>query len=232
GGSDSGVVYRSTGAIDDPANILLPLLGTTVDHGAPGGMVWRVEQSARNIGSAPVMLLVSACKPAPCRVDLQPGQSTPIAINAPFGYASVARPDANSVEFRTVLRRVDLAGNNASVIIPAVPGGEFRNGKLEIDGVPFSDPWRVTLRLWTRGQRPQSVALTLRDGAAAPTATTPLPRDAHAAAPDIAVVPAFGNVPQRREPVRLTVDAGGAQVWGFVSAVDPNAPIPALSFPR
>jgi hypothetical protein len=233
GGRDSGAVYRATGSIADAVPILLPLLGTTVDHGAPGGMTWRVEQSVRNTGPAPVMLLLHACEPAPCRIDLAPNGSAPIAENAPYAYVSVSRSDAANVQFTTVVRRVDTAGNGASVSVPAVREDEFRAAHLEIDAVPFADPSRVTLRVWTRGERPQSVLVTLRDAAGRTLATKQLALDGHGAGTLVDVVHDFGDVAQRREPVRLAVDAGKeTKVWGFVSAVEPNLPAPVLYLPR
>ena len=136
------------------------------------------------------------------------------------------------MQFTTVLRRVDAAGNGASVSVPAVRARDFRAGSLVIQSVPFADPYRVALRVWTRDGRPQSVLVTLRDTAGRALASRPLPIDDRGAGALSDLVHDFGDVPQRRQPVTITVEAPGAKLWAFASAVDPNVAAPALHFPR
>jgi hypothetical protein len=230
GGSGDGAVFAAV--TEDFERILLPLVGTTFDRGAPAGMLWRVEQTMRNTGSRPVTVLLSTCDPSPCGVDLAPGASQAIAANVPYGNALVPRSDAANVQFTTVLRRVDLAGRGASVDVRAAREQDFRDGRLVIDSVPFADPFRVTLRVWTQGERPASVAVTLRDAAGRPLGQKPLAIDAQGAGTFVDLVHDFADVPQRREPVSITLDAAGAKLWALVSAADPNTPTPALFYPR
>ena len=142
------------------------------------------------------------------------------------------RQDADNVEFITVLRRVDAAGIGPSVSVPAVRENAFRDGELSIAAVPFADPYRVSLRVWTLGERPQSMLVTLRDAAGRALAAKPLPLDGRGAGMLTDLVHDFADVPQRREPVTITVAAPGAKLWAFASAADPSRPAPALYFPR
>jgi hypothetical protein len=213
--------------------VLLPLVGTTIDHGAPGGMVWRVEQSVRNSGPAPVSVwLVSAYDEVPRRIDIASGSSVSIALNAPYAYVALAERDADRVHFATALRRLDPTGGGAAAGIPAVNERDFRHGHLEIGPMPFRDPYRVSVRIWTRDPGTQSVQVTLRDAPGHVLATRAVPLDRRGYGTLIDVVHDFGNIAQRRALVTLTVDAGGAAVWAFGSAIDPNVPAPALYFPR
>ena len=230
GRPDAGTVFRR--ATDYGEQILLPLVGSTIDRGAPAGMSWRVEQSVRNSGPTPVTLLLFISGGQTASFDLAPGASAPIAANAPYAFASLPRNDAESVQFTTVLRRVDAAGNGASVSVPAVRARDFRAGSLAIQSVPFADPYRVALRVWTQGARPQSVLVTLRDTAGRALAFRQLPINDRGAGALSDLVHDFGDVPQRRQPVTITVEAPGAKLWAFASAVDPNVAAPAFHFPR
>ena len=98
--------------------------------------------------------------------------------------------------------------------------------------MPFSDPYRVGLRVWTEGERPQSVRVVLRDASGRTLAARPLAIDGGGAGMLADLVHDFANVPQRRQPVTVIVDAGGAKVWALVSVADPSAPSPALYFPQ
>jgi hypothetical protein len=225
GGSGSGAVYRAIRA----ERILLPLLGTRIDHGAPGGMTWRVEQRVSNGGESPVTLLLTPCERGACTIDLPPGGSAPIASSLPYAFASVRPQSAEQLQFTTVLQRVDVPG---AVSIPAVRERDFRDGRLIIDGVPFRDPYRVALRVWMIAGSAAPVVVALRDPSGRTLAAKQLNPDANGAVALTNLVYDFGNVAQRREPVNVAVEAGRARVWGFVSAIDPNVPTPALHFPR
>jgi len=227
----SGAVFRSTMSTD-LERVLLPLVGSTIDRGAPAGMLWHVDQSVRNTGQTPVRILLSTCQPEPCRVDVPPGASVPIAANVSYAFALVARSDADQVQFTTALRRADAAGGGTGVGVPAVREGDFREGQVAIPAVPFSDPYRVGLRVWTEGERPQSVLVTLRDAAGHTLAARPLAIDGGGAGMLADLVHDFATVPQRRQPVTVVVDAGDARVWALVSAVDPAAPALVLYFPQ
>ena len=136
------------------------------------------------------------------------------------------------MQFKTILRRLDAKGNGAAVNIPAVREGDFRSGRLVIRSVPFVDPFRVTLRVWTERKHPQSIVITLNDAAGNAFASKRVLLDGRGTAELIDVVHDFGNVPQRREPVNLTIDADGSKVWAFVSAINPNVAAPALHYPQ
>jgi hypothetical protein len=231
GGSGDGAVFARVD--EDYERILLPLVGTTSDRGAPAGMWWRVEQSVRNIGGAPITVLISECTPTPCALDLAPGAGTKIAADAPYAYALVPRSDAANAQFATTLRRADPAGMGAAVAVRAVREQEFRAGHLVIDSVPFTDPFRVTLRVWTQGERPQSIVVAVRDAAGRKLGEKSLAIDGNGAGAFVDLVHDFADVPQRREPVSITVDAaGGAKLWALVSSADPNTPTPAILYPR
>jgi len=230
GGSGSGAVFAAIS--EDFEHILLPLVGTTYDRGAPAGMLWRVEQRVRNTGSTPVTVLLSACDSGACSIDLAAGASAAIAANVPYAYALVPRSHAADVQVTTTLRRVDLAGRDASVPVRAAREEEFRAGHLTINSVPFADPFRVTLRVWTRGERPPSVTVSLRDAAGRILGQKSLAIDGNGAGTFVDLVHDFAEVPQRSEPVNITLDAPGAELWALVSAADPNTPTPALFYPQ
>lgn len=230
GGRGSGAVFAAI--TEDFEHVLLPLVGTTYDRGAPAGMFWRVEQSVRNTGSAPITVLISACEAPPCSIDLAPGASEAIAANVPYAWAIVPRSDAANVQFTTTLRRVDLAGRGAPVPVRSARDEEFRAGHLTIDSVPFTDPFRVTLRVWTRGERPQSVAVALHDAAGRTLGQKSLAIDGQGAGMFVDLVHDFADVPPRSEPVSITLNAAGADLWALVSAADPNTPTPKLFYPR
>lgn len=230
GGSGFGAVFRARVAPKDVERILLPLVGSTIDRGGAAGMFWRVEQSVQNAGPTPVTITFSACRAEPCIVDLQPGASAAIAANAPYAWAFIARADADRVRFATRLRRVDVRGE--PVAVPAVRERDFQRDRAVIASVPFTDPYRLSLRVWTEGSRPSFVTVTLRDAGGRTLASRPLRIDADGQGMFDDLVHDFAGVPQRREPVDVVVEAPGATVWGFVSAIAPEMPTPSLDFPR
>ncbi len=215
-GRGSGAVFRSTVMISDPERILLPLAGSAADRGAPGGVFWRVEQQVHNAGDVPVIVFLSTPEPAMRRIAVRPGESAPVAANAPYAFASVPRSDAGRVQFTTLLRRIDGGKPGPALSVPAVREREFRRGKVVIGSVPFEDPFRVALRVWTQNPRADSVLVTLRDAGGRVLAAKKLPTD-EGAGTLVDLVHDFGEVPQRGS-VGVTVDAGRASVWAFASA--------------
>ena len=232
GGRGSGAVFRATISTADAERVLLPLMGSTSDRGAPAGMSWRVEQRVQNRGPTAVTLLLSACDGQSCMIDLKPGDSAPLAAEAPFGFAYVPRKQIDGVQFTTILRRVDPWGNGAAVEVPAVRERDFGTGSVVIAGVPLRDPLRVALRVWTLGESPNAARVTLRDAAGRAIAERALPLDAHGAGSWTDLVHEFSGAQPRAEPVSVEVDAGRAEVWALVSAVDPHVPAPTLYVPR
>ncbi|HEX9161112.1 MAG TPA: hypothetical protein VF980_05325, partial [Thermoanaerobaculia bacterium] len=131
------------------ATILLPLAGTRSDVALSHGATWRVEQSVTNTGHRPVHLMLNACAFNPsCEVDLQPGQSAPIASNdslRPYTLVRAPPGDANLLSFSTMLLRGD---SGFQLALPAIDEPQMRPRRVEFANVPLSPRVRVALRVW------------------------------------------------------------------------------------
>ncbi|HYR29487.1 MAG TPA: hypothetical protein VEU30_13535, partial [Thermoanaerobaculia bacterium] len=151
-------IYRRKDPLLDHELVLLPLLGTTKDVGAPNGAWWRIEQRITNRGGAPVKVIFHECLEAmPC--ELTVGESAPVASTEKFAFLHVPRGAA--LDITTVVRRVDVERPDLSIVLPAPREAEFRAGGARIEDLR---PGKIGLRLYLITDRAWSpVTIRLRD---------------------------------------------------------------------
>jgi len=151
-------IYRRKDALLDHELVLLPLLGTMNDVGAPNGAWWRIEQRLANRGGAPVKVVFRECLEAmPCELTI--AQSAPVASTEKFAFLHV--PRGAELDIRTVVRRVDVERPDLSIVLPAPHEREFHAGGARIEDV---HPGKVGLRLYVISDRAWApVTIRLRD---------------------------------------------------------------------
>ena len=141
------VLPRSLGA---ETLVLLPIAGTTVDMGAPIGIRFRVEQTMRNAGTAPIHAVTSMCALTPsCTFDLDPGETVPLAGDPgkpPYILVNAPRGQVHQLAFSTTVRRTDDPTASAPVSVPAVTEQDFLRGRAVIPDVPTN--LSMNLRVW------------------------------------------------------------------------------------
>ncbi len=152
--SPRGRVYRSLSSLTDRASrqiILLPLSGSVSPIGGPVGSWFRIDQQIRNIGEAPVNVVLSTCAISACDLDVAPGQTVTIAGRQPYTLVYVSPGEAKGLAFDTVVRRTDSSSLWTPLSIPAVHQGAFQRTAVEIQDVPWSAHIRLNLRVWLFG---------------------------------------------------------------------------------
>lgn len=217
-------IYRRREPLRGPHHmVLLPLVGTAADIGAPHGARWRVEQTIRNRGPQRARVLFRNClEETPCDLSLAAGESVRVeSAAARFAVLLMPPIDATSVWVDTVVKRTDVHRPELDVKIPPVHEFYFGNGGIRIAGVPtrgrrlglraylFTDePWtEVTLRMKASGgavigeRKFWMAAWTMHENA---NLDTDFPGFAHKA--DIVAVEL--EVPRN------------ARIWAFISALD------------
>lgn len=158
-------IYRRRDPLTTPHDlILLPLLGTRYDIGAPHGARWRVDQSIRNAAHTPVRVIFRNCLDgAPCDLTLTAGMTRQITSgDARTGFLLVPRSAARSLDIRTVVRRADVDRPDLSVPIPAVHESLWKREALRIRGIE-THGHRLGLRAYLFSERPgEEITLRLR----------------------------------------------------------------------
>jgi 4-amino-4-deoxy-L-arabinose transferase-like glycosyltransferase len=211
------------------AEILLPIAGTVGAVGGPAGTWFRVDQTIRNTGTKRVRVVVSSCgtQPAPCEITLDPGHTERLASGPgerPFILVTLPRSAAKQLEFLTVVH----AGNWPEITIPKVAEDAFQD-RIVIPGVPTNA--RLNLRAWVRPNSGAPIVVRLvssrdqhmigeKEFAADPTG--------YFAAGDLG-----HEFPQLAgEPVDVTIESTGSQVWAMMTTTDYQTGKIVLSLPR
>ena len=148
-------VYHRKTALTDHDLILLPLLGTTHDVGAPHGARWRVEQRIVNRGATPAHVIFRNCLAAmPCELVVR--DAAPIASSEKFAFLHV--PRTAKLDVTTTVRRVDT---NLAFTIPAPHEREFVGGTARLENLDTGA--KLGLRLYLISEKAWSVvAVRLR----------------------------------------------------------------------
>jgi len=203
--------------------VLLPIAGTEVEQGAPGGARWRVDQTVQNRGTQSVHLSRTNCPgSAACEFDLAPGQSQRIAGSdpiRPFIYVSVPHDVIDDIAFTTVARRVDRNVPGSDLVVPAVRKSEFRERKVEFDAVPFSRTQRLNLRLYSEAGSASTTA-TIRvagDRGVVAERIVPISITGYFTHGDFASL--FPGIVAKDKGMHVTIDAGQPS-WAFITATD------------
>jgi 4-amino-4-deoxy-L-arabinose transferase-like glycosyltransferase len=209
--------------------ILLPIAGTVGAVGGPAGTWFRVDQTVRNASTKRVRVVVSSCgtRPAPCELTLDPGHTERLASGPgerPFILVTLPRAAAKQLEFSTVVH----AGNWPEITIPKVAEDAFQD-RIMIRGVPTNA--RLNLRAWVRPNSGAPIVVRLVSS-----------RDQHVIgekqfAADPTGYFAAGDLghefPQLAgEPVDVTIESTGSQVWAMMTTTDYQTGKIVLSLPR
>ncbi|MEA2235752.1 MAG: hypothetical protein QOC81_476 [Thermoanaerobaculia bacterium] len=207
--------------------ILLPIAGTIGVVGGPVGTWFRVDQTVRNSGTKRIRILVSSCgaKQSPCMLTIDPGHTERLASTRPFILVTFPRAAEKQLEFSTVVR----ASQWPEVAIPAVSENAFQQESIRIPSVPTNA--RLNLRVWLRSASGAPIVVRVCS-----------PRDKRLIAEkQFAADPTgyFANgdlgkeFPQLAgEPVDVTIESAGSQVWAMMTTTDYRTGKIVLSLPR
>jgi hypothetical protein len=158
-------IYRRRTLVIGPHElVLLPLLGTRTNLGAPNGARWRIDQQVHNTGARHVRVLFRDClNDMPCELVLDPNRSLPIMSDERrSAFLLVPRGTAESLSITTVARRADVSLPETSISIPAIHEREFSRGVARIANIDTRDR-KVGLRLYAFGdQAHHEVTLRIR----------------------------------------------------------------------
>lgn len=154
-------IHRRRAPWSEPHDLLLlPLLGTRTDLGAPGGARWRIDQQIRNRGPRAVNVMFRDCvSDLPCEFQLPPGHSLPVA-SAERRFAFLLVPRGSTLDVTTVALRSDVVQPETSVPIPAAPERVFSQGGARLANLDTRQK-KAGLRLYVFGEAPRH-AVTLR----------------------------------------------------------------------
>jgi hypothetical protein len=201
--------------------ILLPLVGTVKDIGAPHGSRWRIEQTIRNRGARPTRVLFQSClEDTPCDLSLRPGQSIRVAsAEARFAMLLAAEPEA--IEVQTTVKRADVNRPDLEVHIPAIHERHFGRGTLRIPGVPTRHR-RLGLRVYLFTDRPWAeVGLRLRAKTGAVIAERKFDMAGGSMHENANLNTDFPGFADRADVVDVELEVPpDVQLWAFVSALD------------
>jgi hypothetical protein len=217
-------IYRRMAPLPGPRELLLlPLLGTRNDLGAPNGVRWRIEQSLHNRDSRPLRAVIRPCpNDLWCDRELAAGEVLPLATSERrFAYLDIPRGTGELLGITTVVRRSDVDRPETSIAIPAVPERSFTRGGTSIDTID------------TRGQKVGLRIYVLGDGVRYPVTLRLRSADDDTLVAerrfDIDNFGTYENAELRSEiantplPPILRVEINGppeARVWAFVTTTD------------
>ena len=161
GEKDDIRIYRSVPPRDEEL-ILLPLLGTPREQGAPGGTRWRIDQTIHNRGPRAIDVRFRRClEDVPCTFTLAPGETRALASLATgSAMLGVPRGEADHIEVSTVALRADVERPDLSVATPAARESAFIAGGTRIENIGTRDR-QISLRVYTLSARPSN-DLTIR----------------------------------------------------------------------
>jgi hypothetical protein len=208
-------IYRRKDPLASQRVVLLPLLGTIEDQGAPQGARWRVDQTVINRGDGPARLVFHHCvADMPCELSIEKDHRISSADRYSFVYVP---PNAN-LDFRTIVGRSDIVRPDLSFAIPAVSETEFRTGSLTIG--PLVSRHKLGVRVYTLHWDRVDVKLRLRDpDQILGEKTFTLPAYGMFVQADLRSE--FAAISQSAGPVTLELEAAGpAQIWAFVTEGD------------
>lgn len=208
-------IYRRKDPLASQTVVLLPLLGTIEDQGAPLGARWRVDQTVTNRGDRPTRLVFHHCvADMPCELRIEKEHR----ISSADRYSFVYVPRNANLDFRTVVGRSDIVRPDLSFEIPAVSEAEFHTGALTIG--PLVPRHKLGVRVYTLHWDHVDLNLRLRD-------------PERVLGEKAFMLPAYGMFIQadlRSEfpalsrtagPVMLELEAAGhAKIWAFVTEGD------------
>lgn len=218
-------IYRRRTLVIGPHElILLPLLGTRTNLGAPNGARWRIDQRIHNHGPRPVRVLFRQCiNDMPCELDLGPNQMLPItSIERRFAFLLVPRGTAGMLSITTVAQRADISSPETSIAVPAAHEREFTRGGARIANIDTRER-KVGLRLYVFGDQPRH-EVTLRIRAASDGSIV---AERHFSVENFGM---YDNAELRSEMVNMAplpplatieIDAAAdAKLWAFATATD------------
>ena len=222
----------------DEEVVLLPLAGTTQELHGPIGLRFRIDQTMRNRGPAPVHVVTSACGLTPsCAFDLDAGKSVALAgepDKPPFILVSAPRGQVEQLEFSTIVRRTDDPSALPPLSIPAIPQSEFAQRRITLPDVPTNAP--MNLRVWFFG-RPVPAHFRVR--AIASRSGTPIGEKTYDLWPiGYATTTALDHdFKYDGEPATFIIEPaervpGDVRMWAFITTTDYRNGRTTVSLPR
>jgi hypothetical protein len=202
--------------------VLLPLLGTANELGAPHGARWRIDQSLHNRDSKPMRVLFRQCPEGLwCDRELAPGEIVPIAITeGRFAFIDVPRGRDELLGITTVVRRADVDRPETSISLPSVHEREFTRGGTRIANIDTRGN-KIGLRLYVFGRSARNVVmLRLRAGDGKLAAERRLDLDNYGMYENAELRSEVAGAPLP-DTLHIEIEAEpDARVWAFVTATD------------
>jgi hypothetical protein len=216
-------IYRRMEPLPGPRELLiLPLLGTRNDLGAPNGVRWRIEQSLHNRHSRPLRVGIRPCpNDVCCDCELAAGEVLPLATSERrFAYLDVPSGAGELLGITTVVRRVDVDRPETSISIPAVPERSFTRGGTRIGDIDTRGQ-KVGLRIYVLGDGVRyPMTLRLRSATGGPmVAERRFEIDSFGMYENAELRSEIANAPLP-PMLRVEIDASDARVWAFITTTD------------
>lgn len=201
--------------------VLLPLLGTVHNIGAPHGSRWRIEQTIHNRGAKPVRVIFRNCLESTiCDAMLAAGQSMPVK-SSETRHTAIMVSEAEAIDVQTTVKRADVHRPDLEVRIPAIHERQFGRGSLRIPDVATRNR-RLGIRVYVFTERPSSpITMRLRDAkTGAVIAGRTFEIGAWSMHENANLNTDFPGFAERAEVVDVEIEVPrDVRVWAFVSAL-------------
>lgn len=208
-------VWRRKEPLANHELVLLPLVGTASDVGAPGGARWRVEQRLTNRGREPVRVIFRNC-PASMPCELTVEDATAIASSEKFAFLHV--PRNAPLEISTVVRRADVERPDLSIALPAPREREFTQGGARIENIVVRGN-KIGIRLYVLSDAAwTAVTLRLRSRETNEViAQRTIDVEGYGMFDNADLRTDFPDLQAKANAVDIEIDADGARLWAFVT---------------